>query len=163
MIRTGLAKRAAEYCLKKTDSVLNYSEFLEKKFLGSSYIKSIRGQRSCGLLIAKLFRQPSSTMEDEPSDDFEDKERTELRYDEQSQPNETCKISKNSYDSGKSGSQVSTSGAEHYVDMHFAHTSESFCICFMSSHDAKPRFILSRMEKDKVGKEALSQGFMIKL
>lgn len=112
LIRTNFAKKAAEHSLRKTHKVLNYNKFVEDKFLNSPYIAGMLGQRYCGLLVAKLFK------------------------DKQDKP---------------------------LIDFQLAHTSESFCVCFVSSDMKKPQFLLSRLPREKAGKSVLSQGFTLKL
>ena len=94
--------------------MLNYNEFLEKKFLNSPYIENIAAQRLCGLLVVKLFKDEQSLQ----------------------------KI---------------------FVDFQLAHTSESFCVSFMSGSMEKAQFVLSRLKKEHAGLKVTSQGFSLKL
>lgn len=114
LIRTGLAKRAAEFSLEKTHKVLNYNKFIEEKFLNSPYIENCHGQKLCGLLLVKLFKD-----KDNPENNI--------------------------------------------VDLQLAHTSESFGVAFLSSDMSKPRFIMSRLQKEMSGSKVVTQGFEIQL
>ena len=112
LIKTNLAKEAAEYLLRETDDVINYDNFLKEKFLTSRYLQNCHNEKLCGILVVKLVVNDDSNI---------------------------------------------------YIDFYIAHTSRSFCLAYFSSNMKKPHTLLSRLDKNLVGRSSLSQGFTFTL
>ena len=62
LIKTNLAKEAAEYSIKSPNEILNYSEFIETNFLNSPYINNIN-PKLCGLLVVKLDTESETVVD----------------------------------------------------------------------------------------------------
>ena len=112
LIKTNLAKEAAEYLLTQTDEVINYDHFLKDKFLTSRYLQNCYVEKLCGMLVVKLVVNDDSNI---------------------------------------------------YIDFYIAHTTRSFCLAYFCSNMKKPQTLLSKLDKNLVGRSSLSQGFTFTL